>query len=146
MKNYRFIHFVASLVLLVSANSNYSQNIGTIFTSVKAEELYGSVISAVEISKDSLLEILNKTNDYVMLNIVEEKAVFLDQSRNVISGHKISIKESDVFYKCSKSKIIELIDLENSLNLSIEIRSDRLTISNNNYTLEELFPCPPYCE
>ncbi len=146
MKSDKIILLAAALILLVSSNCNHCQSIGTIFTSVKAEELYGSVISAVEISKDSLLEILNKTNDYVMLNIVEEKAVFLDQSRNVISGHKISIKESDVFYKCSKSKIIELIDLVNSLNLSIEIRADSLTISNNNYTLEELFPCPPYCE
>ncbi len=139
--------FFIILFLLILANCGNAQVIGKIYSKSTANNLYGSVVTSVEINTQVLQKLVSQSPNYLMFQIIQGKLVVLDNKRNVVytNGNLSSVSASTVFRVFSTSIVNELLKEGNSPESYIEIRNDVLTITNGEDTLEQSANCPPIC-
>jgi hypothetical protein len=79
-----------------------------------------------------------------MLNIDTGSLRVLDGKRTSVSGEAKS--DEEVFYKMSTSQVLKLLEKGQKGTTSIEMRPETLTLTNGNYTMDLVQPCPPFCD
>ncbi len=123
-----------------------AQVVGQIFTKEEANKLYGPVKESLSIPITNLEIILNKTDEYVMLNIIDKKLFILNSKREVLYPYGDSVKDDQVFYYFSKGAVESSLKyFEKKQNAQIEIRKDVLSITYGEFTLEFVALYPPIC-
>jgi len=144
-KNYSFIVSLF-FTLLFSYSISYSQTYGEIFSKSEADQEFGSVLESVTMSKTTLQGLLNQTTDYIMFKIVNSKVIVLDEERSVIYPSGTSVDSEDVFSMFSLSVVNSLLSQGTGTNVYVEQRSEVLSLTYGNYTMEIGASCPPICD
>ena len=141
---FNIITFVSIIVL--SACPNYfAQVYGELFTNSEAGQKFGPVLVSVKVPTETVQDLLNQTYNYIMLKIVNNSVIVLDNNRNSIYPREKSINAEDVFTLFSVSIVNDLLSNGNHPYVYVEQRSEVLTISYGEYTLELGSICPPFC-
>ncbi len=133
-----------SIVLILSLNISVSAQ-GQIFTNQQADNLFGPVLTSVPVSKLAFQSFLTKTENYIMFKLVNNKAIVLDNNRNVISPAGFLINSGDAFTYYKVSVVNELLSKGNNNTVYIQKRANVLSISTGGYTMEVGVQCPPFC-
>ncbi|MDR3666987.1 MAG: hypothetical protein P4L35_09105 [Ignavibacteriaceae bacterium] len=133
---------------IFSFNLSWSQNIvGKEYTMVDADNIYGPVITSVQISSNFLISLTNSTVNFIMFRINNGNLIILGDNRKSLHPSGIKISPQDEMRVFSVSLLKKLISDGNETNTKIEIRNNNiLTLTNGNYTLEMSWPCPPTCD
>lgn len=132
--------------LILFFNISLSAQIsGQIFTNQEADNLFGPVITSVPIPRTTFQSFLTKTNNYIMFKVVDNKAIVLDDKRNVISPAGININPTDVFTVYRVSVVNDLLSRSNDNTVYIQQRANVLSVSTGSFTMEVGSLCPPYC-
>lgn len=119
--------------------------IGEIFSLSEADAKFGKVNQSYNIEKSVIRELFTNTKSYLMFSILNNEMMILGDNRTPLYPDGLKVNEELVFSLCSIEKIIELLDSDNEKSVSVELREEKLTISGRFRTLEDLWPCPPYC-
>lgn len=130
-------------VLCFSLNNLNAQVIGKIFNKDFANSEFGQVINSVEVDNASLTEMLISSGEYIMFNIETGAIRALNLNRENVQGSAVSNEE--VFYKMSTSQVYLLLEQGAEKVTKIERRPKTLTLTNGEFTLEMVDPCPPEC-
>lgn len=138
--------FFTLLVSLVIIPNSLAQTYGQLFSKQEADEKFGPVIHLVAISKPTIQNFLTQTNNYIMFKVKDNKAIVLDNKRNIIFPPGEIIKSSDVFTMYSISVVYELLSKGNENNVYIEQRSEVLSVTYGGSTMEIGVHCPPICD
>jgi hypothetical protein len=165
MRKIRLFTALISLALFVYSNYAYSQplndttnvstsisdtaritgEVGKIYTKAEADSLYGPVLKADTIKTEALIKLAEKTQKYIMFNLIEGKAYILNSARVAISDTTLAVKPDQQFRLLSTSKVLELIKQGGSDVTTMEIRAKTITLTNGVIVLEQTIPCPPFC-
>lgn len=132
-----FISFLSSI--------NYSQEIGQIFDSKEADELFGPVLEKMSINADELKSILSSTDNKIMFGLENNEYTILGDNRKLLYCSDNFVEQNQVFHLYSKSKVLELLNKGNKQTVILENRQNVFSITVGNYTLEKGAPCPPNC-
>lgn len=133
-------------VFLLAFVSTLAQ--GKLYTKENADELYGPVVDSVKINTAMLVSLMDSTDSHIMFRVEDSKVNILgDQRKLIMSGISANIDEKDVYHLASKATTLELLNKGGEDITYIEMRECNhiLTVSNGNFTMESMWPCPPYC-
>jgi len=133
------------VIFLACASQSFSQTFGKIFTNEEADNMFGKVLQSRPIPTQLVQELLNRTNNYIMFRIENNKVIILDNKRNVLFPEGVLINSQDVFTVYAVQVLTELLNLGNSSEVKVEKRSEVLSISSGGYTMEVGALCPPFC-
>jgi len=125
--------------------SAIAQTYGQIFTKQEAENRFGPILTSIEFSKQNIQLFLTQTNNYIMFRINNNSAIILDNHRMPLYPTGIRMNSSDQYVMYSTSVLEELLSLGNDNIVYIEQRSNVLSITNGEYTMEVGGLCPPIC-
>jgi hypothetical protein len=143
------MRIIIKIYFLIIILSGYyfcnAQVIGVIYNKSEADQKYGSVLNSVEMESNNLDSLLQESGNYLMFNIKDENLYILGTGRNPLYPKNISITPDEVFVVVSTSKVEELINKGQGLQTFFEKRKDVFSVTNGNYTLEEIAYCPPFC-
>jgi hypothetical protein len=131
-----------TLVLFSTINLS-AQVIGKIFNKDYANSTFGEVLNSVKIDNASLAAMLSTSGEYIMFNIESGAVRALNSNRESVQG--IAVSEEEVFYKMSTSQVYLLLKKGSEKVTKIERRPKTLTLTNGEFTLEMVDPCPPNC-
>ncbi|MCX6149226.1 MAG: hypothetical protein NTX22_01735 [Ignavibacteriales bacterium] len=140
----RIIVIIAGIIV-IAANTIFSQVYGKIYSGNEADKIYGPVLNSVAINTIELQSYMSRTNKYLLFNIIDNKLILLDNKRISIYPENKTISNDVIFKVVSLSVLEELLNKGNSTTTYIEKRQDVLSITNGNYTLEYVGNCPPIC-
>jgi len=132
-----FVSFLSSIT--------YSQEIGQIFDSKEADELFGPVLEKMSINADELRAILSSTDNKIMFRLENNSYTILGDNRKLLYCTDNFIDSNQVFHLYSKSKVLELLNKGSEQTVILENRRNVFSITVGNYTLEKGAPCPPNC-
>lgn len=134
-------------VFFFSSISLFSQEeIGKIFTNIEADSLYGSVIDSYIMNTDSLIMLLNETQQKAMFSLKDKNFLIAGDSRKIIFPADAKISAEMEMRVLSKIKVLELIAKGRKDQVVFENRKAVFSVSNGEFTLELSWPCPPYCD
>ena len=133
--------------------SGYSQTtgiIGKLYTKAAADQTYGKVNSSVTVNTLTITQVIERSPDYLMFNIINGNLIILNGKRAVLYSSDFStnsVSKNTVFHAFSVSKVKELIQMGgNNPFTTVELRNnDQLTVTNGYETLEGSLMCPPMC-
>lgn len=116
------------------------------YSKQEADNLYGTVITAVQIQTSFLNKFLINQDSYVMFRIYNNNLIVLDSKRRPLYPETATVNPDDVFRYFSNSMVTKTISSGNELTTRIELRNNNIiTITNGNSTLEMGGICPPFC-
>lgn len=141
---FKYVSITFILILLFN-NSLSAQISGQIFTNQEADNLFGPVITSVPLPRISFQEFLTKTENYIMFKVIDNKAVVLDNKRNVIFPEGMIIDPDDKVTVYKVSVVNELLSKSNDETVFIQQRTNVLSVSTGDFTMEVGSICPPYC-
>ena len=133
------------VIFLACASQSFSQTFGKIFTNEEADNMFGKVLQSRPIPTQLVWELLNRTNNYIMFRIENNKVIVLDNKRNVLYPEGIIVNSQDVFTVYDVQVLAELLNLGNSSEVNVEKRSEVLSITSGGFTMEVGAFCPPIC-
>ncbi len=134
--------FIISILTLIPLRV-YSQ--GEIISKDDANQIFGTVQQYTEISSENLQQSLERSSGVVMFSILNGELFILDNKRNVIIPGGAIINSSEVFSVFSVEIVNKLLIVGNSPTTYVEKRTDVLTMTNGDHTLEYSVLCPPVC-
>ena len=145
MRIFKIFSLFVSFIVLANLSNSFAQTYGEIFTVSEANQNYGSVLKSISISRTTLENLLNETNNYIMFRIVNNRVFVLDDTRRVLRPKNMLVNSRDVFTMYSKSVVQDLLSQGSGSDVYIEQRSSVLTVTYGNYTMEVGSICPPFC-
>jgi hypothetical protein len=136
------------LMIFLAGVGVHGQNIvGKIFLSAEATGLFGPAAVSIPIKTSTLNDMLKLTTDYIMFRIDKDSLTILDNNRNAIYPKNAVVKETDIYKYSSVSLLQKMLIGGKAEITNIELRNfGILTISNGEFVLEYLSPCPPDCQ
>ena len=151
MKNLVNLLIVVLLIStsFVSAKGKYG-TVGKVYTTDRAEELYGAVQKSISMDKQDLLAMLEECENYVYFKVKNDEVIIADDNKNVLTSNKIYITSSilthvtknDVIGEdeplnlVSKNRMLEIINSDNTDSVKFEVRDVVQTISSSMAVLE----------
>ncbi|MBI1937537.1 MAG: hypothetical protein HYS25_05380 [Ignavibacteriales bacterium] len=136
------------LIALISTAGISAQSknltIGKIFTNQQANELYGPVLTSVQISKEELGAAVAKAKKYVLFAIKDGKAFIMDERKVSLTGDLSFLAYHEKANAFSKS-VVERFLSSSSNTITFEQRETVFTVSSSESTTESSLPCPPMC-
>lgn len=138
-----FIFFIIFAPGLLSAQEVY----GKIFTKTEADQMFGPVLKNFDIDVSVLQSILDKAGDYVMFNYDADDLFVLDGKRKPLftNGQMRYINPSEIFRMFSVSVVRDLLSRGSEDKVHIEKRTDLVTLTYSESTLDMSRGCPPNC-
>ena len=130
-------------IMFFSFNFLNAQVIGKIFDADYANKEFGKVENSISINNSELKSLLDEAGEYIMLNIDTGELRVLNGNRNSVKGNAKS--DEEVFYKMSTSQVRKLLEKGGRGTTQVEMRPKTLTLTNGNYTMDLVWPCPPEC-
>lgn len=137
--------FCLFFILLLS-QTNTAQTIGKIFSAEEADELFGKVLTSVNIEASTLQDLVEKTENVLMFGIFDSELVIAGEGRKVLYPEDYQLNDEDVMHVWTIDIITDLLDKGKQDVSTVEIRSEVMTITNGLYTLEISGWCPPICQ
>jgi hypothetical protein len=135
-----------ALFLLLSGLTFSQQVVGKIYSKQEADNLYGPVLSSVQIKSTTLTGLLSNSTNYIMFRIINGSAYIVDNNRHPLYSGSFSVNTTDVYRVFSISSIYKLLQNGNSPMTFIESRSNGvISITNGVFTMEYGNTCPPWC-
>lgn len=135
-----------ALFLLLSGLTFSQQVVGKIYSKQEADNLYGPVLSSVQIKSTTLTGLLSNSTNYIMFRIINGSAYIVDNNRLPIYPGKFNVNTDDIYRLFSISLVAKILQDGNSPITYIESRGKNiLTITNGLSTLEFSNTCPPFC-
>jgi phage tail sheath gpL-like len=165
----RIIRFTALSVVLLMLTVSVSNAqgklgvVGKLFSKSEAKTLFGKVVGSITIDKKELQQAISKAGDYVLLAIknnrlivCNEKRVSFTSTADVLSKEQpMYIFSTSVLQKflqsktstttLSKGTTVETTAAATTSAITVEVRAEVLTLSNDTETLEMSMICPPVC-
>ena len=134
------------LFAIITGSYGCSSSYGSFFTLDKVNQLHGPVIQKVGFTPGQFQTFLAQTNNLLMFIFKDDKLIIAGDGRNVIYPDSASISPDDTLMVFSKTNIEDLL-LNNGPADSVYVgkRSNTISITYYNSTLEEPVPCPPNC-
>ena len=148
MKKFSVLYVLLGIIFLsclVNAQTQSLGVVGKLFTKTEADQLYGPVKQSISINTSTLTNLAAKTPDYILFNIVNNNLYILNSSRAVLDGPTLSVSSSQVFKVASTSMLLNLLKQGQSATTTFEVRANVFTVTNGDFTLEEVATCPPVC-
>lgn len=143
MKTLSKIFFI--ILIICSYYLTNAQVVGVIYSKGEANQKFGTVINSVDISSAQLNNLLDKSGNYLLFKIDVGNLYILDEGRKPLYPDNLSVQPEKVFEIVSVSKIKELLNKGQNQQTFFEERTNVFSISNGEYTLEEILNCPPFC-
>lgn len=139
------------LITLISTAGISAQSknltIGKIFTKQQANELYGPVITSVQISKDQLRAAVAKAKNYVLFAIKDGKAFIMDERKVSLTGDLSFLSFNEKAFVFSKGVVEKFLAIPTLTDIiTVENRATVNTVSSENSTMEYSTACPPVCD
>ncbi len=122
-----------------------SKLFGEIISKDSANQQFGAALNSVSVESDLLRQYSDGTNYLIMFQIIENELYILGDNRTPLFPSASNLDAEKEFIVYSKTKFIELLDSGQDPKTSIELRNNKLTITNGDYTLEFGASCPPWC-
>ena len=147
IKSISFTIFCLLFLISGSINAqNEDTKYGKILAKSDADQQFGAVLEFVSISTNTLQDLLGKSEKTVMFKIIDKELYVLNNNREVIypAGGMVAADVKLAVY--SISVISKLIADGNQSSTQVEQRSEVLSITNGNQTLEYSSWCPPLCQ
>ncbi len=135
--------FLLSFIILLGFNG--CQTFGKFYTIQEVNQLHGPVLEKVAFGRPQFQAFLTRTNNLLMFTFKDDKLFITGDGRKVIYPDSASISPEDTLKVFSKSNVEELLNRGPADSVYVEKRSDTISITYNNSTLEEPFLCPPVC-
>lgn len=134
------------LVLFISVSLS-AQEIGKIFPTQEADELFGKVLTEKSMSVEELSNYISQSGSHVLFNIVDNKVDVLTKERVSLINPQLSINPDKVYWIFSTVKVEELLQTNTGKSglVFFQQRAEHFTITYKEYTLELARPCPPCC-
>ena len=145
MRINQFRALIVFFYILLFSTVSFPQTVGKIFSRVEADSLFGNVIESVPIERCNLISLFNKTQNYIMFQVINGELVILGDGRKVLYPEGKNVSSDEVFALFSKSKVAELLGLSCGNTVTVEKRNNYLTVTFELLTLEEMEWCPPFC-
>lgn len=133
------------MVLFGSICLTGAQTVGVIYTKAEADQKFGPVLNSVEMDTVKLETILSKSGSYLLFKIYEGNLYILSGNREPLYPADFSVKPEEVYKLVSVSKIVELLNRGQNQQVFFEVRKNVYSLTNGDYTLEEIVDCPPFC-
>lgn len=134
----------ASLFMLVLITSAaFAQ--GKIISKSAADELFGKPDYKISMPVEELEGLMTKSATALMFSFKDDKVYVLDGKRKVLQPEGKSVAKDEVFNIAGIYALKLLITEGGEKEVQFEKRGNVFTMSNGNYTLEYMIPCPPYC-
>lgn len=118
---------------------------GKIISKETADQDFGRPTFSVLMSSEQLQGLASKTTNLLMFDFIDERLIILGDDRNLLYPDGAHFLPEDVFKVYSKEKVLELMETGGESDNFVEIRTDNVTITNGDYTLEFGTFCPPWC-
>lgn len=118
---------------------------GKIFKKEEADQLFGKIIESVDIDIVTFNSLLDKTTKAVMFAILNGELCLLGDNREILTPVKNQVTQDQVIKWADKSAVLELLKNGNADFITVETRENHTTVTYGDCTMEDLYPCPPYC-
>ena len=133
------------LIVISGLYFTNGQVVGVIYDKTEASQKFGQVLNSVTMSTSQLNNLLDKSGNYLLFKIDSGNLYILAEGRKPLFPDNLSVQPEEVFKIVSVSKIKELLNQGQNKSTFFEERENVYTISNGDYTLEEIVDCPPFC-
>lgn len=127
------------------ATSLSAQPYGKVLKKSKADRLFGRVLVSSKMSVKEFTQIIDRSPDVVMLNVLNKQLYILGDKRKVLYPADKTVDTATVFHVFSKSKVEELLKANKDTTITVELRKKHLTVTHGASTLEYSSLCPPWC-
>lgn len=135
--------FLLSFIILLVFNG--CRTFGKFYTIQEVNQLHGLVLQKVTFSRPQFQNFLDRTNNLLMFIFKDDKLLIAGDGRKVIYPDSASISPEDTLKVFSKSTAEELLNRGRADSVYVEKRSDTISITYDNSTLEFPYKCPPFC-
>lgn len=108
---------------------------------------FGTVTQTIKMSSELFTSLLNNSEENILLKVKDGDIQILDDYRTELYPSNNAIDPEEVFFIFSKEKLLELLSVGNSSEITFEILKDSKNISvrSGEFMLSEMVPCPPFC-
>jgi hypothetical protein len=118
---------------------------GKILSKTDADNQFGKVLNSQTISPVRLKAFISNSGKTLLFGIVNGQLLIADNSRKLLTQTSQILPSSQPLHVFSITVLQELLNKGSSSSIIIEQRTNVLTITNGNYTLEFSGICPPNC-
>ncbi|MGE5353542.1 MAG: hypothetical protein ACM3P0_15765 [Acidobacteriota bacterium] len=121
--------------------------IGKIFTKTEADQMFGPVLKKFDIDVNAVKALLDQAGDYIMFNYDTDDLYVVNGKKKVIFnyGQMKNSFPTEIFRKFSVSVVRDLLNRGNEDKVHIEKRTDVITVSYAESTMDFARACPPNC-
>ncbi len=108
---------------------------------------FGTVSNTIKMSAELFTSLMNNSEENILLKVKDGDIQILDDYRTELYPSNNVIDPEEVFFVFSKDKLMELLTLGNSNEISFEILkgSKNISIRSGEFLLCEAVLCPPFC-
>ena len=145
------ILLTAAIIIFISfsytgLNAQEKESIGKVFDKQLADIAFGKVHFSYLIGKKIIKKIMDDTTDIVMFKVTDEKLSIFNKHRKAIHPANATIGDEEPCYLFSKDKFKELLDKSKTKNkVNVEMRGSSITLSSDEFILDQSWICPPIC-
>ncbi|MEJ2615869.1 MAG: hypothetical protein P8Z35_13000 [Ignavibacteriaceae bacterium] len=143
MKSLTKIFFL--VVFLSSFFLTNAQITGVIYSKKEADQKFGPVLNSIEMDVVLLNSLLSRSGNYLLFKINDGNLYILSADRKPLYPADFSVQPKEVYKIVSVSKIKELINQGQNQQIFFEARKNVYSLTNGDFTLEEISDCPPFC-
>jgi hypothetical protein len=137
---YFFFLFVIFLTIISSCSTS-----GKLYNIQEVNQLHGSVLQKVAFSRSHFQTFLAKTNNVLMFTFKDDKLFIADDRKKIIYPDSARILPADTLKVFGISNIEDLLNRGLEDSVYVEKRSNTISITYGNSTLEQPDLCPPIC-
>lgn len=140
---------LSNIFLLVLFLSSFcltkAQITGIIYSKAEAYQKFGPVLDSIEMDTAQLNTLLSSSGNYLLFKINEGNLYILSSDRKPLYPADFTVQPDEVYKIVTVSIIKELINQGQNKQIFFEARKDVSSLTNGNFTLEEISDCPPFC-
>jgi len=141
-KNFFLFYLLSFFFLTISGSS---QTFGKLYTIDEVNQLHGPVLQKVAFNPAQFQTFLTETNKVLMFTFKSNNLFIAVDGRKVIYPDSTGISSDDTLKVFSKSIIEDLLNGGPADSVYVERRSEVISITYDNATLELPTLCPPIC-
>ena len=146
------ILLTAAIIIFISfsytgLNAQEKLSIGKVFDKDLAEVVFGKIHFSYLIKKNVIKKIMNDTTDIITFKVTDEKLAIFNKHRKAIHPADATVGPEEPCYLFSKDKIEELLNKNKKKDktISVEMRGSSVTLSSDEFILDQSWICPPIC-
>ncbi|MGE5431194.1 MAG: hypothetical protein ACM3QX_08975 [Syntrophomonadaceae bacterium] len=120
---------------------------GKIFTKAEADQMFGPVLKKFDIDVNAVRALLDKAGDRIMFNYDTDDLYITDGKKKLIFnyGQMKNSFPTEIFRVFGVSVVRDLLSRGNEDKVHVEKRTDVITVSYAESTMDFSSECPPNC-